>query len=231
MASSQGALGEGYLVVYNNKIKVNGVEKWVKQAQFIPGYRGLITLARRSGEISTLYAEAVYKGDVFNVELGLEEKLEHKPNYDSEERDDPKHLAFAYAVAKFKDGSFQFVVMSRKQIDKIRARSKSAKSGPWVTDFEEMSKKTTIRRLSKALPLTVELAKAVELQGAAEAGDFTTIEGAAFELDAGGETRALVDEAGSKTDGIKAVVKGKAQEAAKASGKGSPGGATCNPGD
>jgi hypothetical protein len=82
-----------------------------------------------------------------------------------------------------------------------------------------MAKKTTIRRLSKALPLTVELAKAVELQGAAEAGDFTTIEGSAFELDAGAETRALVDEASSKTEGVKAAVAGKAREAAKANGK------------
>jgi recombinational DNA repair protein RecT len=62
------------------------------QAKFIPGYRGLIVLARRSGEISNIYAEAVYEGDRFEVELGLTPKLLHVPNYDSDERDNEKRL-------------------------------------------------------------------------------------------------------------------------------------------
>jgi len=66
-----GALGEGYLVPYNNKIKMpDGSEKWVMQCQFIPGYRGLIKLARNSADISTIYAEAVYRGDKFDVDMG-----------------------------------------------------------------------------------------------------------------------------------------------------------------
>ena len=219
-----GALGEGYLVPYNNKVKLpGGGEQWVMQCQFIPGYRGLIALARRSGDISNLYAEAVFDGDKFEVELGLEPKLMHKPDYDNEKRDDPKNLTFTYAVARFKDNSFQFVVLSRKQIERLRQRSKAADSGPWVTDFEEMAKKTAVRRLSKYLPLSVELAKALELQAGAEAGDFTTIEGTAFELDTGAETKALVDGASTKTDAVKAVVTGKAKAAAAAkAGKAAP---------
>lgn len=207
-----GALGEGYLVPYNNKVKgPGGVERWEHQCQFIPGYRGLIALARRSGEISTFYAEAVYAGDKFKVELGLDPKLEHTPDYDSEQRDDPKNITFTYSVARFKDGSFQFAVLSRKEIERIRKRSKAAESGPWVTDFEEMAKKTSVRRLSKSLPLSVEMAKALELQAAAEAGDFTMLDGA-FELETGAETKALVESAPSKTDGVKAAVAGKAKE-------------------
>ena len=194
-----GSLGEGYLVPYNCKVKdERGQERWEMQAKFIPGYRGLIVLARRSGEISNIYAEAVYKGDKFDVELGLNPKLVHVPDYDSDLRDDEKNIAFTYAVAKFKDGSYQFVVLSRKQIEKLRARSKAATSGPWVTDWEEMAKKTGIRRLSKYLPLSVELAKALELQEKAESGEFVVIDGAA-ELQLGDETadtEALMDKLG-----------------------------------
>ena len=209
-----GALGEGYLVPYNNKVKLpGGGEQWVMQCQFIPGYRGLTALARRSGEISNIYAEAVYDGDAFEVELGLEPKLLHRPDYNSEKRDDPNNLTFTYAVARFKDGSFQFVVLGRKQIEALRARSKAAGFGPWVTDFEEMAKKTSIRRLSKSLPLSVEMAKAIDLQAAAEVGDFSTIEAPVFELDAGAETKALVESAPNKTESIKATVRGKAAAA------------------
>ena len=195
-----GSLGEGYLVPYNCKVKdEKGNERWEMQAKFIPGYRGLIVLARRSGEISNIYAEAVYKGDKIEIELGLNPKLLHVPDFDSDERDKETNLTFTYAVAKFKDGSFQFVVLSRKQIEKLKARSKAANSGPWVTDYEEMAKKTAIRRLSKHLPLSVELAKALEIQGAAESGDFVVLDGAAeFELGAGAapDPEALMDKLG-----------------------------------
>ena len=191
-----GLLGEGYLVPYNCKVKgENGQERWEMQCQFIPGYRGLIVLARRSGEIANIFAEAVYKGDKFEVELGLNPKLSHVPDFDSESRDKDENITFTYAVARFKDESFQFVVLSRKQIEKLRARSKAATSGPWVTDYEEMAKKTAIRRLSKYLPLSVELAKALKYQEAAESGEFVTLDGVA-ELpvgDDGAEIDGLMD--------------------------------------
>lgn len=160
------SLGEFWLVPFKNG------KTGEREAQGIPGYRGLIALARRTGEIANLYAEAVYQGDEFEVELGLHPKLIHRPDWDNENREDAKHLRFVYAVARFKDDTFQFIVLSRKQVDALRRRSKASDSGPWVTDFEEMAKKTAIRRLSKYLPMSVEMAKAMELQARAEGGDF-----------------------------------------------------------
>lgn len=159
------SLGEFWLVPFYNS------KTGQKEAQGIPGYRGLIALARRSGEIANISASAVYAGDHFEVELGLEPKLIHRPNYD-QDRENPSDLRFVYAVARFKDGSYQFEVLSRKQIDALRRRSKAADGGPWVSDYEEMAKKTAIRRLSKYLPLSVEMARALDLQARAESGDF-----------------------------------------------------------
>ena len=155
-----GALGEGYLVPYG------------KQCQFIPGYRGLISLARRSGQIVSLEAHVVHAKDSFTFELGLESKLVHVPNLEDE---DPGPLRFVYAVAKLQGGGVQFEVMSRAQVEAIRKRSKAGGNGPWVTDYEEMARKTVVRRLFKYLPVSVELAQALEIQAAAESGDFTAL--------------------------------------------------------
>jgi recombination protein RecT len=157
-----GALGEGYLIPYGN------------QCQFIPGYRGLIALARRSGQIISLEAHVVHTKDAFTCQLGLNPSLEHTPAW---EEVDPGTLRFVYAVAKLKDGGTQFEVMSKVQVDNIRARSKASGSGPWVTDYEEMARKTVVRRLFKYLPVSVEMAQALEIQASTEAGEFVTLDG------------------------------------------------------
>lgn len=149
-----GVLGHAYLVPYG------------KVCTFIPGYKGLLALARRSGEISTVYAEVVHSKDVFEFELGLTPRLKHIPTDDEEEGT----FSAAYAIAKLKDGGVQFVVMRKGAIEKIRKRSKASSNGPWVTDFEEMAKKTVLRRLCKLLPCSVEMEKAVALDERAEVG-------------------------------------------------------------
>ena len=148
------ALGECYLIpFYNNQEKRH-------EAQFLIGYRGFIALARRSGSVRTIQAGVVYQGDHFEVERGLNEKLRHIPAFADS---DPSKIIFAYAMARLDNGEAQWDVMTRAEIDRIRARSKSANSGPWVTDFAEMAKKTVVRRMSKLLPMTVEFANVVDV--------------------------------------------------------------------
>lgn len=160
-----GALGEGYLVPYGST------------CQFIPGYRGLISLARRSGQIISIEAHLVREGDDFDFALGLEPMLKHRPNLEAEE---PGAIKFVYAVAKIKGGGTQYEVMSKAEIEAIRKRSRAASAGPWVTDYGEMARKTVIRRLFKYLPVSVEMARALEIQAQSESGDFdASTEGAA----------------------------------------------------
>lgn len=140
-----GLLGEAYLVPYKT------------EAKLIVGYRGLVSLARRSGTMASIEAHVVRANDVFDLEYGLDPKLTHRPNLSGE----PGDVVCAYAVARFKDGSRQVDVMTRTEINAIRDRSKAAGEGPWVTDFAEMAKKTVVRRLCKMLPLSPELQKAI----------------------------------------------------------------------
>jgi len=152
-----GALGHCYLIPFG------------KDVQFIVGYRGMIDLARRSGQIVSLEAHPVYAGDNFNCSFGLNSDLTHTPDWDNAHRANPDNLRFVYAVAKLRDGGVQFEVMSRAEVDAIRLRSKAGRSGPWVTDYAAMALKTVIRRLFKYLPVSIELQKAVVLDEQAEA--------------------------------------------------------------
>ena len=165
------ALGHAYILPFDKREKVNGQWKTVRtEAQVIIGYRGMIDLARRSGQIVSIDARAVYEGDKFECVLGLDAKVDHVPDWQNANRADASKLRFVYAVAKLKDGGVQFDVMSRAEVEGIRARSKSADNGPWVTDFAAMAIKTVVRRLFKFLPVSIEMQTAVGLDEMAEHG-------------------------------------------------------------
>ena len=155
-------LGLAYILPYENR--KNGK----KEAQFLPGYRGLIKLAQQSGEISDLRSRVVYRGDHFHVEYGLHEKLEHIPAMSGENRE----IVAVYAVATIKGSSTPHMeVMTMSEVVAIKNRSRSGNNGPWVTDLAEMARKTVIRRICKSLPLSVEMNTALAAQATAEAGD------------------------------------------------------------
>lgn len=154
-----GILGSCYLIPFWNS-KLGKFE-----CTFMPGYRGFLDLARRSGQIVSLVARSVYENDEFSYEFGLKENIIHKPAMDNKGQ-----LIAVYAVAILKDGGHQFDVMSKEEVDTVRETSKSKDNGPWVTHYEEMAKKTVLRRLFKWLPCSVEMQKAVSLDEMQEAG-------------------------------------------------------------
>lgn len=149
-----GITGEAYLVPFKDA------------CTFIIGYRGLLKLARRSGKITEAAAHVVHEKDTFEYEYGLESKLVHKPTTEK----DPGRITYAYAYAKFTDGGRAFEVLTREQIDGVKAQSKASNNGPWVTHFDEMARKTAFRRLAKWLPLEPEDYRAIEIAGREENG-------------------------------------------------------------
>ena len=159
-----GVLGQAYLVPFRNWKNNNR-----KEVQLIPGYKGLIKLAYQSGEVGHITARVVRAKDKFQYWYGLNEGIEHEPHRGS----DAGEMVACYAWAKIKgvEGK-QFVVLERWEVDAIRERAKASDKGPWVTDYDEMAKKSALRRLCKMLPASVEkdnLARAVALDEHAEA--------------------------------------------------------------
>lgn len=145
------ARGLAYLVPFRDKRRG-------KIVQVIIGYRGMMDLARRSGMVSSIQAFPVFEGDRFEYRLGLDPNLEHVPADDGDE--DPAKLTYVYAVAKIQ-GDPQFAVLSRRQIDKVKAQFAKSDLSPWNSNFVEMACKTVLRRLCKMLPQTVEMANAM----------------------------------------------------------------------
>lgn len=146
------AKGHAYLVPFrNNKTGTTDV-------QFMPGYRGLIDLAKRSGAVKNIETHIVYEKDEFDIRYGSERKLVHVPHLDGA----PGKVKGAYAIAWLDDKEWIAEWMRKDQIDAIRKRSKAANAGPWVTDEEEMMRKTPLRRIAKYLPLSPDLERAIE---------------------------------------------------------------------
>lgn len=157
-----GVLGQAYLVPFKGKV------------QFIPGYKGLITLAYQSNELSSIQAQPVYQNDLFDYEYGTDEKMRHKPLMFG----DRGELIGFYSYARFKNGAFAFEVMSVSDVNKIRDNSEGYKSmgerSPWGQHYVQMGRKTLIRRLANYLPRSVQ--KASALDSAHDAGKIATID-------------------------------------------------------
>ena len=118
------------------------------QCQYMPMVAGILKKARNSGEISTISAHVVYSNDVFTYALGDEERIEHRPHLGTD-RGKP---ILVYAVATLKDGGKQRALMTVAEIERVRAVSRAKDGGPWSQWWDEMAKKTVIRRLAKYLP-------------------------------------------------------------------------------
>lgn len=144
-------LGQAYLIPFKNK--------GVQECQFQIGYKGLIDLAYRSGQVSVIQAHTVYENDEFSFEFGLEPALKHIPAKSN--RGAP---VWFYAMFKTKDGGFGFDVMSKADIDahaKKFSQSFSSSFSPWSTNYEEMAKKTVLKRALKYAPLKSDFVRAV----------------------------------------------------------------------
>ena len=141
-------LGLCYFVPFKNKKNNNQ-----KEVQFIIGYKGMVQLARNSGQVKTVYAEPVFENDHFEYELGLDPSLIHRPA-----EGERGSLTHAYAVIRYKDEGYNFVVLSKADIDKIRNRSAAGKSSysPWATDYAAMARKTAVRQVFKWAPVSIE---------------------------------------------------------------------------
>ena len=144
-------LGQAYLIPYNNS------RKGCMEAQFQIGYKGLIDLAYRSGEVSIIQAHTVCENDEFEYELGLDPKLRHIPA--ASNRGQPTHY---YAVFRTKDGGCGFSVMSREEVEQhARKYSKSYSDSPWASSFDEMAKKTVLKKALKYAPLKSDFVRGV----------------------------------------------------------------------
>lgn len=191
-----GTLGQCYLIPFENK-KLGKVE-----CQFQIGYKGLIELLRRSGQLSDIYSYAVYENDDFEITYGLSRDLKHKPNFS-----DRGEIIGFYAVAILKDGAKAFEYMTKDEVVKHeeKYRKGSYKNDVWNKNFEEMAQKTVVKKLLKWLPVSVEFLemaakdeKSFKVADTKNAEDIEIIESDGDIINA--ETGEFIEETGEKDD-------------------------------
>ena len=151
-----GNLGHCYYVTFNNKKRDGTV---VKEVQFIMGYRGIIELVNNAGKAVILSTECVYKNDHFEYAQGLNPVLVHVPA-----KGDRGDLIGVYCTAKNLVANEKiFVFLAKEEIDKVRKASRAGSSpySPWTNWYEEMAKKTAVKRIAKLLPLSISVQRAI----------------------------------------------------------------------
>lgn len=148
-------LGQAYLIPYKNKGTL--------ECQFQLGYKGLIDLTYRSGEVRDIQAHEVHENDEFEYELGLEPKLRHVPATSNR----GAVIAY-YAVFHTKDGGYGFEVMSAEDIRnhaKKYSQAYGSNYSPWAKNFDEMAKKTVLKKCLKYAPLKTEFVREMSSDG------------------------------------------------------------------
>lgn len=145
--------GEAYLIPFKNNKKGGAYE-----CQFIVGYKGLMLLARRSGEVANIDAQTVYENDEFDLSYGFDPMLVHKPYLKG---DRGKPVGF-YATVMLKDGGKSAHYMTVEDAQKYGKRySKAYNNSPWMTDFEAMAKKSCLRQVLKYAPMSTDVDGAI----------------------------------------------------------------------
>ena len=160
-----GALGESWLIPFNDR------RAGCKIAVFIVGYKGMRSIAARSGHVLDLMANAVFEGDEYDFQEGDSPYIRHKPARGTPH--EPDNLIAVYAVAHLPRGGKQMRWVWREEVDKHRARSRAAQTGqsPWQTDYVPMALKTAVRIIWPFLPRSADMARVERLEDQADRGE------------------------------------------------------------
>lgn len=171
------ALGFAYIVVYNNSVKTpDGRWEKVPTPTFIPGYKGYIQLAMRTGQYRTINADVVYDGELRTVN-----RLSGEIALDGVKKSDTVVGYFCYF--ELLNGYSKTLYMSVEEMAKYAKKyspslpketkvedlinlantEPSAKKVGWLGNFNDMAIKTVIRRLiSKFGYMSIKMQTAIE---------------------------------------------------------------------
>lgn len=163
------------------------------QCQLVAGYKGLMKLAYQSDRVLSITGRVVYEKDKYEVTQGIEEAIVHKPSGDPE----PGEIVAFYAVSKLKGGGVKTEWMWKHEVDRIRNAAPGKNSDAWTQHYEEMGKKTVIRRLCKSLPASPELQTLVSLDEMHDSGIAQNLAASAGFVVEGDEDRYKGPETGS----------------------------------
>lgn len=155
-AAQDGLLPDGKeaaFVTFRKNVGTKDQPKWIVAVQYMPMIKGILKQIRNSGELASLSPHVVRQGDEFEYWIDENgEHLKHRPALSGE-----GDITHAYCVAKMKDGAVYIEVMTRGEVERVRKASRASSGGPWTDWFDEMARKTAMRRLAKRLPSSTDI--------------------------------------------------------------------------
>lgn len=162
-------LGFAYLVPYKRNFKENGQWVNVTEAQLQIGYKGLVQLALRSGQIKSVNTGTIYESEFkgynkITGEFTIDETI--IPDEDNDE------VAGYFAYVQLVNGGEVKQFSRKKQIEHFAKKYSKAysydldnnkKSSPWSTEFNAMAEKTVLKQVLKFVPMSLEMQEAVSV--------------------------------------------------------------------
>ena len=162
-------LGFAYLVPYKRNFKENGQWVNVTEAQLQIGYKGLVQLALRSGQIKSVNTGTIYESEFkgynkITGEFTIDETI--IPDEDKDE------VAGYFAYVQLVNGGEVKQFSRKKQIEHFAKKYSKAysydldnnkKSSPWSTEFNAMAEKTVLKQVLKFVPMSLEMQEAVSV--------------------------------------------------------------------
>lgn len=145
-------LGQCYIIPYGD------------EAQLVIGYRGMIDLARRSGDVEAITSRVIYENDDFEINYGHSNPVQNHSPYWQQGETEKGDIVAVYARVDLAGGGVHVEIMPKQEIDEIKSQHGNTRSGsPWDQQYEEMAKKTVVRRAFKYLPVSTEAQRAAEV--------------------------------------------------------------------
>lgn len=136
---------EAAFVVRNMKVIVDGIDTYVKTCTYMPMVKGIMKRLKEQGEVTSVFAYCVHENDFFEFALGDNPTISHKPPA----MQDRGKIIGAYAIFKKDNEVLHREVMNLLEIEKVRQSSTTKGFSPWNSFFEEMARKTVVRRGAK----------------------------------------------------------------------------------
>lgn len=158
-AAQDGLLPNGKhaaLVPFNTNVGTKQKPEWKTLVSYMPMVRGVYAVAQRVGAVRLFNARLVFPQDKFRYAYGFEPFVEHEPGL---ETGVPTHV---YAVVVKPDGTRDLEVMTKEQVEEVRARAKEPNSPAWTHHYGEMMKKTVVHRIAKRLDLAPEVQQIID---------------------------------------------------------------------
>ena len=166
--------------IYLKNLITLGVDISQRQAYFLPygneitsvlDYKTLMALIKKHTNVKSIDAQLVYENETFHVEQG--KVVEHSQNPFAT-KEQKGSLVGAYSVFTLEDNAKDYYFASLEEINKVKECSKSANSkfSPWNNWFDEMVKKTVIRKGMKFYPMILDNEQRVALDSVDNDVDF-----------------------------------------------------------